>query len=429
MEWDAVRIRALRLALRLPQEAFAEKLGAVSKTVAYWERGERPPGLRLQRELDELFAKVTDEQKQRFLAAVAESGPTRTEPAPATLARERESEQENATNRRHALKLGAATAGMAVAASIESLELSRGATATNVAPSVLDQLERRVQHLISEHQSVPPAELFIQVQAWRHYVVELGKGHHTTAESRRLNRIAGWLSVLLGDVTHALGENASSELHCDAALSLAEEAGDANLGAWARVTQASIATYAAQPQEATKVARSGRQMAPVGSSAAVMLAAMEARAWARLGDRQAFEIAMVDAERAFEQLSESPNGSVFSVSLPDLWHRASTAYVWLDQPVQARNYAAKAIGLCDADPDNWQFSRVTARIDQGLAFAQDGELEGAILIGMEALDLAQRRPIDPIRRRSAELMRALHPHRDLSTVRDFEERYRAIWDS
>jgi len=45
MEWDPTRIRALRTALRLPQEKFAYQLGAAPKTVRNWERGRHPQAL------------------------------------------------------------------------------------------------------------------------------------------------------------------------------------------------------------------------------------------------------------------------------------------------------------------------------------------------------------------------------------------------
>ena len=47
MEWDPARMRALRTALRLPQEKFAYQLGAARKTVRNWELGGHPPSLAL----------------------------------------------------------------------------------------------------------------------------------------------------------------------------------------------------------------------------------------------------------------------------------------------------------------------------------------------------------------------------------------------
>ena len=70
MEWDPANIRALRSALRLPQEKFAFQLGAAPKTVRNWERGQHPPSLALQRALDQTWESASPEQKKRFFACL-----------------------------------------------------------------------------------------------------------------------------------------------------------------------------------------------------------------------------------------------------------------------------------------------------------------------------------------------------------------------
>lgn len=70
MEWDPANIRALRAALRLPQEKFAFQLGAAPKTVRNWEQGQHPPSLALQRELDQAWESASPEQKRRFFACL-----------------------------------------------------------------------------------------------------------------------------------------------------------------------------------------------------------------------------------------------------------------------------------------------------------------------------------------------------------------------
>ena len=61
-------VHALRSALRLTQEEFAERLQAAPKTVRNWERGRHPPGLMFQRALDEALATATDDERLRFWA-------------------------------------------------------------------------------------------------------------------------------------------------------------------------------------------------------------------------------------------------------------------------------------------------------------------------------------------------------------------------
>src|SRR5438128_9696697 len=82
MEWDRTRIRALRAALRLPRDKFAYQLGAAPKTVQNWEDGRNAPGLGLLRALDEAWASVTPEQRERFLALLPPAEEARGREAP-----------------------------------------------------------------------------------------------------------------------------------------------------------------------------------------------------------------------------------------------------------------------------------------------------------------------------------------------------------
>ena len=75
MEWDRTRIRALRVALRLPQDKFANQLGAAPKTICNWEQGKHPPGLALMRALDEMWESTSPEQKKRFFLSLSAMPP------------------------------------------------------------------------------------------------------------------------------------------------------------------------------------------------------------------------------------------------------------------------------------------------------------------------------------------------------------------
>jgi len=71
MEWGAGQVRALRHALRLGQEDFAQHVGAAARTIRNWERGENEPGLALQRELDAALEAASDDQRLRFAHRLA----------------------------------------------------------------------------------------------------------------------------------------------------------------------------------------------------------------------------------------------------------------------------------------------------------------------------------------------------------------------
>lgn len=72
MEWTPARIRVLRAeGLCLSQDKFATALGFTKRTVGNAERGTHPPSLALRRALDQAWEKASDDQRDRFLAALA----------------------------------------------------------------------------------------------------------------------------------------------------------------------------------------------------------------------------------------------------------------------------------------------------------------------------------------------------------------------
>lgn len=74
--WTGAEARTLRLALRLTVEAFAERLGAAVRTVAYWEsRGTTiTPQPDLQAALDTLLARADADTQARFRLLTASEG-------------------------------------------------------------------------------------------------------------------------------------------------------------------------------------------------------------------------------------------------------------------------------------------------------------------------------------------------------------------
>src|SRR4051794_41950344 len=68
-QWTGRHANALRAAMRMTNEAFAERLGVASRTIAKWrerqEMGPRPP---LQEALDTMLNQANDETRARFAA-------------------------------------------------------------------------------------------------------------------------------------------------------------------------------------------------------------------------------------------------------------------------------------------------------------------------------------------------------------------------
>lgn len=88
-QWTGGHADALRRALRMSQESFAEYLGVVPRTVAYWrERPEKPPQPRMQAILDTALDKASERAKAQFAVLVSEisNHPAGTDPVGAITA-------------------------------------------------------------------------------------------------------------------------------------------------------------------------------------------------------------------------------------------------------------------------------------------------------------------------------------------------------
>jgi len=390
VEWTPARIRLFRAeGLCLSQDEFAAELGFVKRTVGNAERGVHPPSLALRRALDKAWEKASDAQRDRFLAAAA---PTAT---PAV----------HGTN-----------------PTLESVELLRLVEASDLGIGTVEQLEELVERLGVEYFAVPPAEFRETVLSWRRYVAGLLDGKLTLRERRHLYAVAGWLSGLVAEASLALGDHA--EPHCTTALSLAQEVGDARLAGWVRGTQAQIALYAGDPREAVTFAQAGRQVAPIGSAAMVRSCTHEARASARLGDREGTQVALDAAEHAWNALSQPLVRSIYSLGVSYLPYCAATSFVWLGDPANARMWASQAVESTGGKPEP-SVGRATARIDLAIALVQDSELEEASATGLEALSICAHRLTLPARRRIEELLVVLRPFAEPCVI-ELRERWRWI---
>lgn len=377
VEWTPARIRLLREAgLCQSQHDFAKTLGVATRTIGNAERGAHPPSLVVRRALDDALERASDIQRDRFLAALA--------------ARDQGVVPVHGTT--------------PVA---ESVELLRRTEASELGPGTLEQLQELVEHLGVEYFTVPPAEFRDTVLSWRRYVARLLDGKLTLRERRDLYSVAGALTGLLAEVSLALGEKAGP--HCATALALAQEAGDARLAGWVRGTQAQIALYTGDPQQAVTYAQAGRGVAPIGSTARFRSCAIEVRAHARHGDLRETQHALSRAERALDVRWETQTGSFFSFDAPYLSYYAGTAYVWLGKTSDARSWAGQAIELCDADPIPWPVARTNIRVDLAVALVRAGERDGAAMVGTEAMDIWAERPTYPAQKRLDELLSVLQP--------------------
>ena len=168
---------------------------------------------------------------------------------------------------------------------VDAVEVARRAEVSELGPGTLAGVERTVARLRDAAAGTPPGELLPAVLAQLGYVGRLLDRRPTLAQHRRLLVAAGWLSVVVAQLSFEAGDREAAEASRDAAFRLARQAGHAELAAWSVEVLALWALADGRLTDALELAQSGQDLAPPASAAAVQLALDEAQAWASLGDR------------------------------------------------------------------------------------------------------------------------------------------------
>jgi transcriptional regulator with XRE-family HTH domain len=170
-------------------------------------------------------------------------------------------------------------------AGFEAVEVARRAEASELGWGTLAGVERAVARLREAADATPPGELIPAVLDQLRYAGRLLQRRPTLAQHRRLLVAAGWLSVLLAQLSFEAGDRQAAEASRDAAFRLARQAGHDELAAWAVEALAAWALADGRLTDALDLARDGQDLAPPASPAAVQLALDEAQAWTSLGDQ------------------------------------------------------------------------------------------------------------------------------------------------
>jgi transcriptional regulator with XRE-family HTH domain len=260
-------LRRLRTLEGLTQAGLASRIGYDRSYIGAVERGAARPS----RELVERSDRVLRADGE-LLMLWALTSPRRS--LPATGAAE--------PGRRPGPPGGRPGPGGAV---FEAVEVARRAEASELGWGTLAGLERAVARLREAADATPPTELIPAVLDQLRYAGRLLERRPTLAQHRRLLVAAGWLSVLLAQLSFEAGDRQAAEASRDAAFRLARQAGHDELAAWAVEALAAWALADGRFTDALDLARDGQDLAPPASPAAVQLALDEAQAWTSLGDR------------------------------------------------------------------------------------------------------------------------------------------------
>lgn len=300
-------------------------------------------------------------------------------------------------DRRGVLKLGVAVSlspqalrlALAEAAG-EAVEFTQAASATAVGAGTFAHLDAVVAELDRSYPVQAPAGLFPIARSYRAQVQRLISGPCTLGQKRDLYVYAAWFSEMLAWLNHDLGEPLAAHAWAVDCFEHARQAGHGELCGWAADAMASIALYSRQPARAIEAASAGLRWVPGGHTLGVRLRAQAARGHARLGERDACETLIGEAEREYACLPARSTGRTAGGSL--LAAFAVTAYpascyVWMGDFAKAAGYGRRALEVHQsaAAEDRSPSREAIARVDLALSLAGQGEPGEAVELGCQAL--------------------------------------------
>jgi tetratricopeptide (TPR) repeat protein len=259
---------------------------------------------------------------------------------------------------------------------------------SDVDNSTLDALRITADRLSSEYPFMPSEQLLIEGRQWLRRVVDLHKKSLTLAQHREVLALSGWLALLVGCVEYDTGARHAAESTRQAALSLATEAEHAEVAGWAHEMRAWFALTTGDYRGVIAASRAGVEAAP-HHGVAVQLAAQEAKAWARLGDRRQVEVALDKGRRMLEAMPYPENlDNHFVVDPAKFDFYAMDCYRLVGEDKLARTLAQEVL-RAGTDFDGTERSpmrNAEARITLGVTAARDGDLEQALIMGERALE-------------------------------------------
>lgn len=272
---------------------------------------------------------------------------------------------------------------LAASAAHASLEFAGWADAEHVAPTVVEHVSRELSRIAVDYVASPLFPLFCDLVGLRDSLFDLVRGRPNPRQARELFFLTGTACVLLAHASQNLGSPCAAMAQTRAAWACAQQADHHGLRVWVRGTQALIAEWTRRPAEAVAFATSG-QTYRAGSDSHVRLAAIEARALARLGDVSAALTALGKARKVREAPALSSDdltafGGLLTFPTAKQRYYAGSTLTLVRRYQDAECTALEAIATYESGPPQHRSygDEALARVDVATARLAAGGLDGA----------------------------------------------------
>ena len=302
-----------------------------------------------------------------------------------------------------------AEADVLAMAGMDTLELVSRLQRSDLDPATLEGLRIMADRLCSEYPYMPADQLLTEGRAWLRRMTVMQGQRVTLKQHREILVLAGWVALLVGCVEYDTGNRQAAETTRQAALSLGVEADHGDIMGWAHEMRAWINLTGGDYHGVVAAARAGTEITP-HSSVAVQLAAQEAKAWARIGDRRQTEVALDRGRRLLDSMPYPENlDHHFVVDPTKFDFYAMDCYRMLADDKMAENLASEVVqASTDFDGRERAPMRLAeARITLGVVAARHGDLDQAVSQGGRALN-GQRKSLPSLLMVSRDLTKVLN---------------------
>jgi tetratricopeptide (TPR) repeat protein len=284
-------------------------------------------------------------------------------------------------------------AALVTGTGMDTLELVTRLRMSDVSPGVVDALQITADRLGTEYSRVPPQQLLGESKDWLHRLGDMLDRRLTLSQHRDVLAAAGQVALTVGCLEYDMGRAQPAEATRRAALSLGEEAGDANTVGWAWEMRAWYALTRGDYRAAIAAADAGLTAVGSGHSVAVQLLAHRAKAWARIGDRRQVEVSLDQGRTLLEALPYPDNPDNHFVVDPSKWDfYTMDAYRHVGDDKLAETHARQVLRAATdlAGIEVKPMRTAEARVTLGVVAARSGDLDAAVRHGREALDGARQ---------------------------------------
>jgi tetratricopeptide (TPR) repeat protein len=284
------------------------------------------------------------------------------------------------------IRIDAAEAFRSEAELIDTLDLARVVTVSDLGQGTLDTLQEAADLLCRAYPSAPVAELRARTKQRLTYISRLLGGRLTLAQHRELLVTAGWLALLLGCVHYDLGEREQAEAARQAAYQAGLQTGHGEIVAWSYEMAAWFALTEGRYQDVVDYAQAGQRHAGL-TSAMIQLVLQQARGQARLGERRDVHASLDRGAKLLEQLPRPEHPEHHFVFDHTKWiFYAGTCYTWLGDDQPAEEHAREVIAYHSRPngSSNAPMRTAVSHIDLGIIRARRGDLDQAVDHGLTA---------------------------------------------